>query len=148
MVQTHLSEEECKFCGVVSDKLEVKLIFSDGDSVAFLDSKPLFFGHCLLIPKKHFKTIMDAPDELLSRLFLNAKLLSKAIKEAMGSDGILLLANNEISESVPHFHIHIIPRKKGDGLHGFMWPRRTYESEAEADSVAHRIIEAVKHCQA
>ena len=132
-------ENECVFCSVVSGKQKERAVFSDDASLAFLDSKPIFPGHCILIPKKHFVTVMETPDELLKKLSLNAKKLSIAVQKAMKSEGILVLANNLVSQSVPHLHIHVIPRNKGDGLKGFLWPRHGYESDAQADLVAENI---------
>ncbi len=132
-------ETECEFCSIVHGKQDGKIVFSDEVSLAFLDSKPIFPGHCLLIPKEHFVTVMETPDELLEKLSLNAKMLSIAVQKTMKSDGILVLSNNVISQSVPHLHIHVIPRKKGDGLKGFLWPRHDYESAAQAEWVADSI---------
>ena len=137
-------ENECLFCSVVSGKQKERIVFSDDVSLAFLDSKPIFPGHCLLIPKEHFVTIMETPDELIKKLSLNAKRLSIAVQKAMKSEGVLVLANNIVSQSILHLHIHVIPRNKGDGLKGFLWPRHDYEGDAQADRVAENIRDSMR----
>jgi len=110
-------------------------VFEDEFSLAFLDHRPLFPGHCLLIPKAHYETLTDLPDELTGPLFGNAKFLTGAVERAMAADGSLVAINNRVSQSVPHLHIHIVPRRKKDGLCGFFWPRQKYESDAEMERV-------------
>ena len=116
--------EECLFCDIATHKIEAKIVFEDAISLAFLDYRPLFAGHCLLIPKTHYATLADLPEDLVGPLFLNAQHLTKAVEEAMEAEGSFVAMNNVVSQSVPHFHIHIVPRKKGDGLRGFFWPRQ------------------------
>ena len=108
--------------------------------MAFLDSRPLFPGHCLLIPKDHYETLADLPEKLASSLFLNAKRLAAVVQEAMGAEGTFVAMNNVVSQSVPHFHIHIVPRRRKDGLRGFFWPRHKYESETEQQAVRDTLI--------
>ena len=103
--------------------------------MAFLDSRPLFPGHCLLVPKDHYETLDDLPHELLGPLFSNAQRLAAVVRNAMNAEGTFVAMNNVVSQSVPHFHIHIVPRRKKDGLKGFFWPRRKYESEEEQNAV-------------
>lgn len=103
--------------------------------MAFLDSRPLFPGHCLLVPKDHYKTLDDLPPELLGPLFSNAQRLAAEVRKAMNAEGTFVAMNNVVSQSVPHFHIHIVPRRNKDGLKGFFWPRRKYESEQEQNAV-------------
>ena len=114
----------CLFCEVAGGKTAAKIIFEDAISIAFLDHRPLFHGHCLLIPKAHYVTLTDLPADLVGPLFLNAQRLTKAVEAAMNAEGSFVAMNNVVSQSVPHFHIHIVPRKKGDGLKGFFWPRQ------------------------
>jgi histidine triad (HIT) family protein len=120
---------ECLFCGIASRTIEAKIIFEDEISIAFLDIRPLFAGHCLLIPKAHYATLTDLPADLVGPLFLNAQHLTKAVETAMKAEGSFVAMNNIVSQSVPHFHIHIVPRTKGDGLRGFFWPRQKLEDE-------------------
>jgi histidine triad (HIT) family protein len=129
--------EDCAFCAIASGESDAHVVFEDDVSLAFLDNRPLFPGHSLLIPREHHETIWDLPDELLTALFLNARLLSQAVRDAMGAEGAFVAANNVVSQSVPHFHVHAVPRVRKDGLRGFFWPRRKYESEKHAaDSAA------------
>ena len=106
----------CLFCDIAAHKIEAKIVFEDAISLAFLDYRPLFAGHCLLIPKTHYATLADLPEDLVGPLFLNAQHLTKAVEAAMEAEGSFVAMNNVVSQSVPHFHIHIVPRKKGDGL--------------------------------
>ena len=116
--------EGCLFCDIATHKVEAKIVFEDAISLAFLDYRPLFAGHCLLIPRAHYATLADLPEDLVGPLFLNAQHLTKAVETAMRAEGSFVAMNNVVSQSVPHFHIHIVPRKKGDGLRGFFWPRQ------------------------
>jgi histidine triad (HIT) family protein len=113
-------------------------------SVAFLDNRPLFPGHSLLIPRRHLETLADVPDELIGPLFANARLLSRAIPEAMGKPGSFVALNNVVSQSVPHLHVHIVPRVPKDGLRGFFWPRSKYESEEQMREVAATVRQTVE----
>jgi histidine triad (HIT) family protein len=123
--------ETCRFCEIVSGNAEARIVFEDSLSVAFLDEKPLFEGHCLLIPRVHYQTLLDLPRDLVGPLFLNAQHLAAAVENAMKAEGTFVAINNIVSQSVPHFHIHVVPRRKGDGLRGFFWPRRRYRSQEE-----------------
>jgi len=115
---SHTFDESCAFCKVVRADDGFR-VFEDEQTIAFLDHRPLFAGHCLLIPKSHLETINDLPDSLLAQLFANVRLLSAAVELAMRAEGTFIAANNRVSQSVPHFHVHIVPRTKGDGLKGF-----------------------------
>jgi len=123
-------------------------VFEDEQTIAFLDHRPLFAGHCLLIPKSHLETINDLPDSLLAQLFANVRLLSAAVECGMRAEGTFIAANNRVSQSVPHFHVHIVPRTKGDGLKGFFWPRRKYKSAEEVSSVLSALRAAIAQVQA
>lgn len=118
-------------------------IFEDDDSLAFLDQKPLFPGHVLLVPKIHYETLTDLPSSLVPALFGNAKLLASAVETAMKAEGTFVAINNRISQSVPHMHVHIVPRRKGDGLKGFFWPRQKYKSEEEMVAVQKLIRKSI-----
>ncbi len=120
-------DETCLFCKIVSREAEAKIIFEDDVSMAFLDLRPLFPGHTLLIPKVHYSTLADLPAELVGPFFTNARMLSRKVQEAAKAEGSFVAINNVVSQSVPHLHVHIVPRKKSDGLRGFFWPRRPYQ---------------------
>jgi histidine triad (HIT) family protein len=135
--------DKCAFCRVVEGAEAGHVVFEDELSIAFLDHRPLFEGHSLLVPRRHLETLADLPDELVGPLFRNARLLARAIPEAMGKPGSFVALNNVVSQSVPHLHVHIVPRKPKDGLRGFFWPRTKYESEDRMREVATTVRAAV-----
>ncbi|MGH2954365.1 MAG: HIT family protein [Solirubrobacterales bacterium] len=139
--------EDCRFCAIVAGEQEAEIVFEDEQSLAFLDHRPLFPGHSLLVPRVHHETLWDLPDELVGPLFANASLLSVAVREAMGAQGAFVAANNVVSQSVPHFHVHVVPRNRKDGLRGFFWPRRKYR-DGEAREAAQAVRAAVKRLDA
>jgi histidine triad (HIT) family protein len=133
----------CVFCRIVAGELPAHVVLRDETFVAFLDTRPLFHGHVLLVPREHVVTVMDAPRELLGPLAERTQDLARAVQAAMGCAGIFTAANNIVSQSVPHLHVHVVPRDRKDGLRGFFWPRTTYESEEQAAEVAARISGAL-----
>ena len=137
-------ESTCTFCRIVAGEVTAATVFEDDLSLAFLDHRPLFPGHCLLIPKAHYETLTDLPESLTGPLFGNARLLAAAVEHAMQSEGSFVAINNRVSQSVPHLHIHIVPRRKKDGLRGFFWPRRKYESAAGMENVRNLVQEAAR----
>ena len=134
---------DCLFCRIVSGTLDASVVFSDEQSVAFLDHRPLFPGHCLLVPRKHFETLADLPASQVGPFFKNVQLLSRAVESAMAAQGTFVAMNNRVSQSVPHLHVHIVPRRKGDGLKGFFWPRTKYKSVEEQTAVQHAIESSI-----
>jgi histidine triad (HIT) family protein len=116
-------------------------------SLAFLDSRPLFPGHCLLAPREHFQTLMDLPSRLIGPLFGNAQLLADAIEKGLWAEGSFVAINNRVSQSVPHIHIHIVPRRKKDGLKGFFWPRQPYRDEEHILRVQNTLRSAIAELQ-
>jgi histidine triad (HIT) family protein len=140
--------EECAFCRVVAGDEPGSIVFEDEISIAFLDNRPLFPGHSLLVPREHYETIWDLPADLLGPLSANVQLLSRAVRDAMESQGAFVAANNVVSQSVPHFHVHVVPRNRKDGLRGFFWPRRKYESEEHLEESAAAVREAVERLRA
>jgi histidine triad (HIT) family protein len=137
------SSDGCRFCAIVAGETKAHIVFEDGISIAFLDHRPLFPGHALLIPRDHHETIWDAPGPLVAQLFGNARLLSEAIRDAMEAQGAFIAANNVVSQSVPHLHVHVVPRNRKDGLRGFFWPRRKYDGEEHMRKTAKAIRAAV-----
>jgi histidine triad (HIT) family protein len=133
----------CRFCAIVAREGAAHIVFEDDVSLAFLDHRPLFPGHSLLVSREHHETIWDLPDDLLASLFSNARLLSSAIRSAMDAQGAFIALNNVVSQSVPHVHVHLVPRNRKDGLRGFFWPRQKYESEDHAVRTAEAIRAAV-----
>lgn len=132
----------CTFCRIASGELEAPVVFQTSACLAFLDHRPLFPGHCLLIPRIHYETLGDLPGELAAELFADARSLSLVVEEALGAEGSFMAINNRVSQSVPHVHVHIVPRRKGDGLKGFFWPRRKYGDAAEVEAVRAALAEA------
>jgi histidine triad (HIT) family protein len=123
---TPRAHPDCSFCAIAGGQSQAHLVLEDDLSVAFLDHRPLFVGHCLLIPRAHHETLADLPAPLLAPLFANAQLLARSVEQAFGADGSFVAINNRVSQSVPHLHVHVVPRKRGDGLRGFFWPRQRY----------------------
>ena len=130
-----VTSQECPFCKIIRSEAQSYNVFEDEISLAFLDKRPLFPGHSLLIPKAHYETLIDLPAVLVGPLFQNAQLLARAMERGLKADGTFVALNNRVSQSVPHVHIHIVPRHKKDGLKGFFWPRQHYKDEAAILSI-------------
>ena len=137
----------CLFCGIVSEEINASVVFHDDISMAFLDHRPLFPGHCLLVPRDHFETLSDLPSDLVGPFFRNVQLVARAVEIALEAEGSFVAMNNRVSQSVPHLHVHIVPRRKKDGLKGFFWPRNKYKSEDEILEVQKSIQAAIAAMQ-
>jgi histidine triad (HIT) family protein len=135
------SNASCRFCDVVSHAGYV--VFEDDISIAFLDYRPLFIGHTLLIPKNHYETLTDLPVALIGPFFANVQLLARAVEQAMEAEGSFVAINNRVSQSVPHLHIHVVPRRKKDGLRGFFWPRLAHPDEEQMKQAQEAIRQAI-----
>jgi histidine triad (HIT) family protein len=133
----------CVFCGIVSGTTPASIVMQDDDVVAFLDAKPLFKGHVLVVPRAHVVTLADLPAPSLPALFGATQRMSRALPAALGAEGTFVAMNNVVSQSVPHLHVHVVPRTKGDGLKGFFWPRTKYASTDERDEFAAKIAAAL-----
>jgi histidine triad (HIT) family protein len=127
------------FCQIVAGELPAHVVLEDELVLAFLDVRPLFPGHTLLIPKAHHETLADLPDDLLHPVFSQAQRLSRGMEEAFGAAGSFVAMNNKVSQSVPHLHVHVVPRNRKDGLRGFFWPRTKYEDDAHAAGIAEQL---------
>jgi len=134
-----VSPSACAFCAIVAGEQPAHVVLDDDRFLAFLDVRPLFPGHVLLVPKAHHETLWDLPDDLLGPLNERTRDLAVAVRDATGAAGIFTATNNVVSQSVPHLHVHVVPRNRKDGLRGFFWPRTKYASDAEAAEVATRI---------
>jgi len=134
---------ECVFCRIVAGEVPAHFVLEDEDTVAFLDARPVFKGHVLVVPRQHYETLGSLPPEGVGPLFGQVRLLSVAVPAALGAQGTFVALNNVVSQSVPHLHVHVVPRTKGDGLRGFFWPRQRYASEEEAAQYARRIRDAL-----
>ena len=126
----------CLFCDIEAGRVPGHLVMETPDCVAFLDIRPIFPGHVLLIPRTHYETIDDLPEELIQPLFAAAQKLARAVVAATDAHGTFVAMNNRVSQSVPHLHVHVVPRRFKDGLRGFFWPRRKYESDEAMASMA------------
>ena len=137
------AQPDCAFCQVVAGQNPAQIVFEDSVSVAFLDHRPLFPGHCLLAPRDHHETLAELPEELIEPVFTNAQQLARAVEVAMGAEGTFVAINNRVSQSVPHLHVHIVPRRRKDGLKGFFWPRQRYEGGEHMEATAQAIRSAL-----
>ena len=137
-------DENCLFCRIVSGEVPATVVYEDQQSVAFLDHRPLFHGHTLLVPREHVETLGDLPAPLVGPYFEAAQLLSRVVQAALDAEGPFVAMNNRVSQSVPHLHVHVVPRRKKDGLKGFFWPRTKYKGEEEMKAVQSKIVAALK----
>jgi histidine triad (HIT) family protein len=134
---------DCLFCQIVAGERPAHVVLDDGPTVAFLDVRPLFKGHVLLVPRVHYETLTDLPADLLSPFFADAQRLAAAMEAVLGAAGSFVAINNRVSQSVPHLHTHVVPRNRKDGLRGFFWPRTKYDSEDEARDYGARLRAAL-----
>jgi histidine triad (HIT) family protein len=135
----------CVFCDIVERRVPASIVLEDDEHLAFLDVRPLFHGHTLLIPKRHVETLTDLTPERVGPFFTQAQRLARAIPAAMDAKGTFVAMNNVVSQSVPHLHCHVVPRNPKDGLRGFFWPRTKYASDDERDAVAAGIAAVLAH---
>ncbi|HEY3358411.1 MAG TPA: HIT family protein [Polyangia bacterium] len=133
----------CLFCSIVAGGVPAARVLDDELCVAFLDARPLMKGHVLVVPRAHHETLLELPAATLPALFTTVQRLVAAVTTGLGAEGAFVALNHKVSQSVPHLHVHVVPRRKGDGLRGFFWPRGRYESDAEAAEVAQRIAAAL-----
>ena len=127
---------DCIFCAIIAGEIEAEIVLEDELTIAFLDHRPLFPGHTLLVPREHHVTIEDLPAQLIEPVFANARRLAGAVRRAMDAQGTFVANNNIVSQSVPHLHVHVVPRRRKDGLRGFFWPRNPYESPEQMAAAA------------
>ena len=133
----------CIFCEVVRGERPAVIVAETDLTVAFLDKSPLFKGHTLLVPRAHVETLRDMPDDLLPLYFSELRRVTEAVQDGLGADGAFVAQNNVVSQSVPHLHFHVVPRRRKDGLRGFFWPRERYADDAEAEAFGARIRAAL-----
>lgn len=136
------SPKPCAFCLIIDGQHDAEIVLETDDLMAFLDRRPLFKGHMLLVPRQHVVTVLDLPDELHGTWVKTQQRLVRAVMDGLGAEGAFVAANHIVSQSVPHLHQHVVPRTKGDGLRGFFWPRRTY-GDGEAGEYAERLRAAL-----
>jgi histidine triad (HIT) family protein len=134
---------DCQFCAIVSGDVPSHRVFEDDIAVAFLDARPLFPGHVLVVPSRHAETLTELRESEVGPFFRRVRRIVDAVERGMGAAGSLVAENNRVSQSVPHLHVHVVPRNRKDGLRGFFWPRTRYADEAQAAAVAARVRAAL-----
>lgn len=142
-----MPDKGCRFCQIARGEIQSAIVLDNPVSVGFLDHRPLFPGHCLLVPRDHCETLQDLPADLISPFFSDAQLLAHAMERGLAADGAFVAINNRVSQSVPHLHIHIVPRRRKDGLKGFFWPRQKYKDEAAILEVQNALRSAIAQLQ-
>jgi histidine triad (HIT) family protein len=138
-----LPEDGCLFCRIAAGEEDAAVVLDEPHALAFLDHRPLFHGHSLLITRPHRQTLLDLEPDEIGPYFATAQRLTRAVTEAMGAEGSFVALNNVVSQSVPHLHLHVVPRRRKDGLRGFFWPRTKYDSEGQMAAVAATIRDAL-----
>ncbi|WP_347351196.1 HIT family protein [Intrasporangium sp.] len=133
----------CAFCSIVAGETSAEVVLDEPDYLAFLDKRPVFKGHTLVVPRRHVQTLLDLPADLHAGLVTVSQRVVRAVMGGLGAQGAFTAINTVVSQSVPHLHVHVVPRTKGDGLRGFFWPRTTYADAAEAASYAARLRAAL-----
>lgn len=134
-----MAQASCMFCRIVGGEAAAHVVLDDEVALAFLDQRPLFVGHVLVVPRAHVVTLPELPSVQVGPFFERVQALARALPEALGAQGTFVAMNNRVSQSVPHLHVHVVPRNKGDGLRGFFWPRTKYASADEMRATADRI---------
>jgi histidine triad (HIT) family protein len=134
---------DCLFCSIIAGTTPAQLVLETPDVVGFLDVRPVFKGHTLIVPREHVPTLVELPDALMVPFFGAARSVADAVRTAFDAQGSFVAVNNIVSQSVPHLHVHVVPRTKGDGLRGFFWPRTKYADDAEAAEYAGKLRAAL-----
>ena len=133
----------CLFCTIIAGDAPAAVVLDEPDAVAFLDVRPVFHGHTLVVPRVHRDTLVELPAEEIAPLFSTVQRLAVAVRDATGAQGTFVAMNNVVSQSVPHLHVHVVPRTKGDGLRGFFWPRVRYDDDVQMEATAAAIRDAL-----
>jgi len=136
------ADPDCAFCRILAGAPAAR-VAEDRDCLAFLDHRPLFPGHVLVVPREHLETLPDLPPALRDAVFALAQRVAAALPGALGAEGTFVAVNNRVSQSVPHLHVHVVPRRRRDGLRGFFWPRRPYADDAEMERVRETVAAAL-----
>ena len=135
---------ECPFCAICRGELYASVVLRDEHVCAFLDTRPVFKGHVLVVPREHVADLLDLARTEMEPLLSAVQRIAAAMEKGLSADGSFVAINTKISQSVPHLHVHVVPRRKGDGLRGFFWPRTKYESDADREEFARRISDALR----
>jgi histidine triad (HIT) family protein len=134
----------CVFCSILDKSIPAHVVLDDDVCLAFLDTKPIFVGHVLVVPRTHIETLPELPADVVEPFFKRVQMIAAVLPIALGAQGTFVAMNNKVSQSVPHLHVHVVPRTKGDGLKGFFWPRTKYASEDKARETAEKIASALR----
>lgn len=137
-------DDSCVFCRIIRGEIRADKVYEDSGLIAFLDARPLFPGHVLVSPKDHIATLSDLPASQVGRLFEQVQIIAKAVESALDAEGTFVAINNRVSQTVPHLHVHVVPRRNGDGLKGFFWPRRDYQDGQAREAVRDSIERAIQ----
>jgi histidine triad (HIT) family protein len=140
-----MSAAGCAFCDIVADRRPASIVLRDPAAVGFLDTRPVFKGHVLVVPPAHVETLPDLPAAALGPFFAAVQRVARGVETGLGADGTFVAMNNKVSQSVPHLHVHVVPRRRKDGLRGFFWPRVPYASDEEREELAARLRGAIDH---
>jgi len=138
---------DCLFCRIVSSEIPATVVYEDKNSLAFLDHRPLFAGHTLLVPREHVETLGELSPSLVEPYFKAAQLLARAVESGLDAEGTFVAMNNRVSQSVPHLHVHVVPRRRKDALKGFFWPRTKYKSDEEMEIIRQKISAKIKQVE-
>jgi histidine triad (HIT) family protein len=138
-----VAKRDCLFCAIVAGTEPAALVIEEPDVVAFLDHRPVFKGHTLVVPREHVDTLVDLPERLIVPVFGAAQRVAAAVVTGLGADGSWVTMNNVVSQAVPHLHVHVVPRRRKDGLRGFYWPRTRYDSDEEMAETAEKLRVAI-----
>jgi histidine triad (HIT) family protein len=141
------SSDECVFCAIAGGRVPAAIVWQNEHACAFLDARPVFKGHVLVVPRAHVPTLLELPDAETGPLFIAVRRVAAAVERALAADGTFVALNNKVSQSVAHLHVHVVPRRRKDGLRGFFWPRMPYASDGERDEFAARIAAAMQETQ-
>jgi histidine triad (HIT) family protein len=141
---SRVAKTDCLFCAIVAGTAPAHIVIDEPDVVAFLDIRPVFKGHVLVVPRQHFVTLPELPTPLLTSVFVAVQRCGSAVVDGLGAQGSWVAENNIVSQAVPHVHVHVVPRTKGDGLRGFFWPRQKYADDDEMIDYADRLRAALQ----
>ena len=139
-----MEQTSCIFCKIAAGEIPARVVYQDPDKIAFLDNAPLFPGHVLLCPRQHYETLVDLPRQHAGPMMEITQIMARAVEAAVEAEGTFIAVNNHVSQTVPHLHIHVVPRRRRDGLRGFFWPRQSYKDEAACEAVRDAIEREVK----
>ncbi|ROO83420.1 histidine triad (HIT) family protein [Actinocorallia herbida] len=138
---------DCVFCRIIAGEVAAHVVLDVPEAVAFLDARPVFKGHTLVVPRAHHETLTDLPPAEIGPFFAVVQRIAGAVESGLDAAGTFVAMNNRVSQSVPHLHAHVVPRNRKDGLRGFFWPRQRYESDAEQADYARRLAKALEPAQ-